>query len=187
MKKWGFLLFLSVGLGIAFVFIIPSFQKHAEIQEYHPNDTWEDEESSEDTQQKEITEDQIKQGDLLLVNSEHPADERGIKSDIINLSMDKELTQGYVLLDYDIYLSEDVARRFSEMVAAAQKEGVSHFLVSSGFRDFEEQRELYEERGAAYALPAGHSEHNLGLALDVGSTQTSQFHMLNHQMKFSVF
>lgn len=25
--------------------------------------------------------------------------------------------------------------------------------------------------GADYALPAGHSEHNLGLALDVGSTQ----------------
>ena len=43
--------------------------------------------------------------------------------------------------------------------------------MSSGYRDFKEQRKLYEEMGSDYALPAGYSEHNLGLSLDVGSTQ----------------
>ena len=45
------------------------------------------------------------------------------------------------------------------------------FLMSSGYRDFKEQSKLYKEMGSDYALPAGYSEHNLGLSLDVGSTQ----------------
>ncbi len=31
---------------------------------------------------------------------------------------------------------------------------------------------LYQEMGAEYALPAGYSEHNSGLSLDVGSSLT---------------
>jgi D-alanyl-D-alanine carboxypeptidase len=57
------------------------------------------------------------------------------------------------------------------MIGAAEKEGVRHFSINSGFRDFDEQNVLYQEMGSDYALPAGHSEHNLGLSLDVGSTQ----------------
>ena len=43
--------------------------------------------------------------------------------------------------------------------------------MSSGYRDFKEQSKLCKEMGSDYALPAGYSEHNLGLSLDVGSTQ----------------
>ena len=57
------------------------------------------------------------------------------------------------------------------VVDAAGKDGVQHFLMSSGYRDFKEQSKLYKEMGSDYALPAGYSEHNLGLSLDVGSTQ----------------
>ena len=57
------------------------------------------------------------------------------------------------------------------VVDAAGKDGVQHFLMNSGYRDFQEQRQLYEKMGSDYALPAGYSEHNLGLSLDVGSTQ----------------
>lgn len=57
------------------------------------------------------------------------------------------------------------------MIEGAEKDGVLHFLISSGYRDAEEQSRLYQEKGADYALPAGHSEHNLGLSLDIGSTQ----------------
>ena len=49
--------------------------------------------------------------------------------------------------------------------------GLRHFMINSGYRDNKEQSQLYKEMGADYALPAGHSEHNLGLALDIGSTQ----------------
>lgn len=44
-------------------------------------------------------------------------------------------------------------------------------MINSGYRDNKEQGQLYKDMGADYALPAGYSEHNLGLALDIGSTQ----------------
>jgi D-alanyl-D-alanine carboxypeptidase len=76
-----------------------------------------------------------------------------------------------VLLDHSIRLTPSLAQKFTTMIEAAQKDGVNRFAITSGYRDEKEQRELYEEMGPDYALPAGYSEHNLGLALDIGSTQ----------------
>ncbi|MGM1047708.1 MAG: VanY-A/VanY-F/VanY-M family D-Ala-D-Ala carboxypeptidase [Bacillota bacterium] len=166
MKKWGFLLVFA--LFLVFIFnILPISQDKVEDQIYEQNDNT----ATENTQKVEITEEQIYQGNLLLVNSEYAVQQAGIKSDIINLFTHKELTTGYQLLNSEIKLSEEIAEKFSEMIAAAEEDGVSNFLISSGYRDFDEQNRLYEEMGADYALPAGHSEHNLGLSLDVGSTQ----------------
>jgi len=45
---------------------------------------------------------------------------------------------------------------------------VGSFFVTSGFRDFYRQQELYVEAyNHLYVLPAGHSEHQLGLAADI--------------------
>lgn len=118
-----------------------------------------------------IAMDQIYEGNLLLVNKKHPLHKGAVQSDVINLWDQKELVQGYGLLDTTIRLSQSVARQFSRMVEAAAEDGVKHFMISSGYRDTEEQQQLYEEKGAEYALPPGHSEHNLGLSLDIGSTQ----------------
>ncbi|MGM0827653.1 MAG: VanY-A/VanY-F/VanY-M family D-Ala-D-Ala carboxypeptidase [Bacillota bacterium] len=170
MKKWGFLL-LVVCLGLTFVYIKPIFEPKVELQN---DDQYENDKADRRTSeniQKEIAEEQIYQGNLLLVNIEYPVHPESIKSDVINLSAHNELTKSYGLLNSEIYLSEDVARKFSEMIAAAKKEGVRNFSITSGFRGFEEQSVLYQEMGSDYAMPAGHSEHNLGLAIDVGSTQ----------------
>jgi D-alanyl-D-alanine carboxypeptidase len=166
MKKWGFLLvFASI---LVFIFkILPISQDKVEDQIYEQNDNT----APENSQKIEITEEQIHQGNLLLVNSEYAVEQAGIQSDIINLFTHKGLTAGYQLPNNEIKLSEEIAEKFSEMIAAAEEAGVSNFLISSGYRDFDEQNRLYKEMGADYALPAGHSEHNLGLALDVGSTQ----------------
>ena len=171
MKKWGFLLLLC--LCLTFINIEPFFKQKEEIQSYeqYENGKVADRRTSENLQKVEITKEQIYQGNLLLVNSEYRVHPKSIKSDIINLSTHYKLTKGYSLLDSEIYLSEDIARRFSEMIAAAKKEGVRQFSITSGFRDFDEQSVLYQKMGSAYALPPGYSEHNLGLALDVGSTQ----------------
>lgn len=173
MKKWVFLLFLVLCLGFAFFNKESSFQDKAEVQRYEKNnnDYLDNSETSESFQTIEITKEQVFQGNLLLVNNEYPIHQESIKSDVINLFKHKELTKGYGLPDIEIKLSEDVAHKFSVMIAAAEKEGVHHFLINSGFRDFDEQSVLYQEMGSDYALPAGHSEHNLGLSLDVGSTQ----------------
>ena len=172
MKKWGFL-FLLLCLCLTFIKIEPFFEQKEEIQsdEQYENSNLADKRISKTLQKKEITEEQIYQGNLLLVNSEYHVHPKSIKSDVINLASHNELTKGYGLLNSEIYLSEDIARRFSEMITAAEKEGVRNFSITSGFRDFNEQSILYQKMGSDYALPAGYSEHNLGLSLDVGSTQ----------------
>ncbi|MFI8685788.1 VanY-A/VanY-F/VanY-M family D-Ala-D-Ala carboxypeptidase [Rossellomorea sp. NPDC077527] len=165
MKKWGFLFCL---LSCAYLtFSTTILEPKVEIQKVDE----EDKSTAKKIHKKEITEKQIHQGNLLLVNQEYPVEQESIKSDIINLFSHSELTRGYGLMDSNIYLSKDIAIEFSNMIAAAKKEGVRHFSITSGFRDFEEQSVLYQEIGSDYALPAGFSEHNLGLSLDVGSTQ----------------
>lgn len=127
--------------------------------------------SSGNIKKVEIPVEQIYQGNLLLVNSKHPVHNESIKSDVINLNVRKELVKGYRLFNSETYLSEDIANKFSDMVLEAEEDGVSSFLITSGYRSFDEQSKLYKEMGSIRALPAGYSEHNLGLSLDVGSTQ----------------
>ncbi|MCC3646905.1 VanY-A/VanY-F/VanY-M family D-Ala-D-Ala carboxypeptidase [Cytobacillus oceanisediminis] len=169
MKKWGFL--LVVCLGLTFVNVDSFFEPEVKIQNNDQLESDIEDTGSIEQIQEEITEEQIYQGNLLLVNSEYPVHPESVKSDVINLSEGNEWTKGYGLLNSEIYLSEDVEREFSEMIAAAEKEGVRNFSITSGFRGFEEQSVLYQEMGSDYALPAGYSEHNLGLSLDVGSKQ----------------
>ncbi|WP_028549448.1 D-Ala-D-Ala carboxypeptidase VanY [Paenibacillus sp. UNC451MF] len=118
-----------------------------------------------------IAKDQVYKGKLVLVNKKYAVHEEGIQSDVVRLFSHKELIKGFALLDNTIRLSQDVTKSFGEMVEAADKDGVRHFMISSGYRNEDEQDELYQEMGSDYALPAGNSEHNLGLSLDIGSTQ----------------
>jgi len=173
MKKWGFLVALVICLIFTFVNKETSLQDKVEIQTYKKinNAKLDNGEISESFQTKSITKEQVYQGNLLLINKKYPVHKESIKSDVVNLFTHKELIKGYELLDTKIELSEDVARKFSKMIVAARKEGVRHFTINSGFRDFDEQNALYQEMGSDYALPAGRSEHNLGLSLDVGSTK----------------
>ncbi|MFD2210008.1 VanY-A/VanY-F/VanY-M family D-Ala-D-Ala carboxypeptidase [Virgibacillus halophilus] len=177
MKKLGFLILLLLCLFLIFMYKGSFFESNTnlpnvEVQKYdqHENDEAADRESSENSKQVDVKEEQIYQGNLLLVNKKYPVHQKSIKSDVVNLYAHNDLVKGYGLLERT-YLSEDIAHKFSDMMAAAGKEGVSNFFITSGFRDFDEQHKLYEEKGSDYALPAGYSEHNLGLSLDVGTTK----------------
>ncbi|PHD61185.1 D-Ala-D-Ala carboxypeptidase VanY [Bacillus toyonensis] len=168
MKKWVFIsLFLLCTVCVAF-YISPSFQKEIDVKIAEKDNKA----KSTNTEKIEITEEQVYKGNLLLVNKDYPVKKDSIRSDIINVAQNSELVRGYGVLDRNIRLSKDIAKKFLNVIDAAEKESVNHFLISSGYRDFQEQRQLYEEMGSDYALPAGYSEHNLGLSLDVGSTQT---------------
>lgn len=168
MKKWGFLLVILLLLGYKTI-----KQKAEMAQDYQNNEHNQAQEgtSQEQYQTIKIAQDQVYQGNLLLVNKENPVHQDGAKSDVVNLSEHEELVNGYRLLDTNIHLSESVAQTFLKMVNAAKKDKVRHFIINSGYRNSEEQSQLYEEMGSDYALPQGYSEHNLGLSLDIGSTQ----------------
>lgn len=118
----------------------------------------------------DINESQIYQGDLLLANNTYPIKQTSIKEDIVPLSAIAELRTQFGTNIVSISLSKEAGLQFSKMMEDANKDGLLHFSVNSGFRDFEEQAKLYKEMGSSYALPPGYSEHNLGLSIDVGST-----------------
>lgn len=120
----------------------------------------------------DVTKEMVYQGDLLLVNKDHPVP-KGLhpESEAVSLIRNAELIDGFGVLDNKVQLSPRMADRFAAMVQAAGEEGIHHFLISSGYRDEQKQDELYRQMGARLALPAGYSEHNLGLSLDIGSSQ----------------
>ncbi|MGE7950479.1 VanY-A/VanY-F/VanY-M family D-Ala-D-Ala carboxypeptidase [Lysinibacillus xylanilyticus] len=173
MKKRGFLLIFVICLGVTAFKIVPFFQGEKVVirNAYNENGVVEGTLSSGNIKKVEIPVEQIYQGNLLLVNSQHPVHNESIKSDVINLSAREELVKGYRVFNSETFLSEDIASKFSDMVLDAEEDGVSNFLITSGFRGLDEQAELYQEMGFNRAMPAGYSEHNLGLSLDVGSTQ----------------
>jgi zinc D-Ala-D-Ala carboxypeptidase len=119
-----------------------------------------------------VKKEQIYEGNLLLVDRGHAVPPEGGGEPAVNLFEHKELTKGFGLLDDTVRLSPDLTQKFEKMVSAAAKDGVDHFLINSGYRDEDEQNELYEQMGAERAMPAGHSEHNLGMSLDIGSSLT---------------
>ena len=126
--------------------------------------------SGETTKRVTVNEDQVREGDLVLINQAHPIPAGYVPDGLVNVYEEPGRAGRYALLDGSIRLPERLLRQFSDMVDAAAKDGVDHFIISSGYRDNEAQQALYEEKGADTALPAGHSEHNLGLSLDIGST-----------------
>lgn len=126
--------------------------------------------TQKETMRIDLRKEQTYEGDLVLVNQTHPLRGGSAPADIVNVYKSREYAGRFALLDGSIELPESLLGRFAEMVEAAAKDGVDHFMISSGYRDDEAQQALYEEKGSDYALPAGHSEHNLGLSLDIGST-----------------
>ncbi|MEH7383345.1 M15 family metallopeptidase [Bacillus sp. JJ1533] len=118
----------------------------------------------------DINENHIFQGDLLLVNNSFPIKQNSIIEDIVPLSAISEMRKQFGTSINSISLSKEAGLQFSKLIKAAKKDGLVHFSLNNGFRNFEEQAKLYKEIGSSYALPPGYSEHNLGLSIDVGST-----------------
>ncbi|WP_274650604.1 M15 family metallopeptidase [Paenibacillus humicola] len=124
-----------------------------------------------------VSRDQVYKGALLLVNKDHPVPEHDEDAGAaVLLYRHPELLKGFTLLDHSVRLSPGLAERFSVMAEAAAKDGVDHFMISSGYRDKSKQDQLYRQMGAEKAMPAGYSEHNLGLSLDIGSTLGEMSH-----------
>lgn len=160
MKKAGSIIFILFLLGLTVAFIV--LEPESDVRK--PSNT-----SGKST--IAIDRDHIYTGHLLLINHDHPVRKSGVMKDIIDLSENAFVSEGYGLSRSDIRLSEHVANEFSKMVKDAEKEGVGQFMVNSGFRTFEEQNRLYSQMGAEYAMPEGYSEHNAGIALDIGSSE----------------
>jgi len=106
------------------------------------------------------------QNSLVLVNKDSK-----LSLDSLSLiKLDRNWFQNVTLND-TFYVSEQMVDPLKDMFEAAKKDGINHFIINSAYRSAEEQAEIYQEKGSSYALPAGYSEHETGLAIDIGSIQ----------------
>lgn len=116
-----------------------------------------------------IEADQVHRGKLLLINAQSQLSAEGIAEDIVEFARDQATGAGFALENDTIMLSDEVLQALQKMLAAARQDGLEGFMLTSGYRSMEQQAMLYEQQGSDYALPAGYSEHNSGLAVDISS------------------
>ncbi|MDR0916378.1 MAG: D-alanyl-D-alanine carboxypeptidase family protein [Oscillospiraceae bacterium] len=110
---------------------------------------------------------------ILLVNPSHPLANEYVPHDLVNLYSLKN--RSYQLMRADIEIKKIVADAMQTMFAAAQKDGVDGFYITSGYRTRRRQIEIWNETTDGTAALPGTSEHETGLAFDVGSSENSDF------------
>ncbi|NLD59773.1 MAG: M15 family metallopeptidase [Clostridiales bacterium] len=103
-------------------------------------------------------------GAILLVNAENTLSPDYVPEALVNLY---EQRHSFRLASSDIRLTRDTYEAMERMFAAAEADNVNGFIVTSGYRTYERQREIYEQSEPGYAQAPGASEHQTGLAFDV--------------------
>lgn len=99
---------------------------------------------------------------LVLVNQGHPAP--APIDDAVPVSAFKQIA----LSRSNIEMQEITLKAAREMFAAAKAEGITDLVVTSGYRSFDRQEEIYNEaRDKSYVQRPGDSEHQTGLAIDI--------------------
>ena len=106
-----------------------------------------------------------KQDDILLVNRQHPLPANYQPQQLVHLYTEEN--KHFQLSRQDIYLSDHVFRAMEDMFAAAQRDGIEGFIITSGYRSQAEQNEIYSASNDGVAAAPGESEHETGLAFDV--------------------
>ena len=137
----------------------------------------------------EVKEADLFRGFLILVNYNHILPENYQPEEIVvtNDAVEGHTASGVVVTKAGLGYNRVAAEKLFEMTDYAwETDGISHFLLQSGYRDFGFQRALHQNKvqeyrnkgyGAAEAEKAAafwvarprESEHNTGLAMDISS------------------
>ncbi|MEG2322059.1 MAG: M15 family metallopeptidase [Bacilli bacterium] len=99
----------------------------------------------------------------MLVNKFNYLDETYKPNDIVNIP------EEYAYANHKI--KEEVYSQYKKMWKEAKKEGLT-LIVTSSYRDFDEQKKEYDAANDDYAAKPGFSEHQTGLALDIVTYDT---------------
>lgn len=111
-------------------------------------------------------------GSILLVNSENRLSADYVPEGLVNLY---EQRHSFRLANSNIYLTRTCYEAMERMFAAAEADNVNGFIVTSGYRDYARQAEVYAQSEAGKAQEPGASEHQTGLAFDVTAETNSGF------------
>lgn len=108
-------------------------------------------------------------GNLYLVNRTYVLDSEFEPGDLVHPNV--------LSAKGSITLRKEAAKALEDMFAAAEREGGYRLMAVSGYRSYQAQANIYKRKIAAvknereaqlYVAPPGASEHQLGLAMDIG-------------------
>ena len=111
-------------------------------------------------------------GNILLVNDTHRLDANYVPEGLVNLY---EQRHSFRLASTDIYLTRETYEAAERMFHAAEVDEVNGFIITSGYRSYARQGEVYAQSEPGKAQPPGASEHQTGLAFDVTTETSSGF------------
>jgi len=100
-------------------------------------------------------------GYLVLVNRQHAISPNS------NLLVPLSPPEIPVRTIVGMYLHPTARQAVADMFSSSRRAGFDGLFVTSGYRGYALQTELYGDGDDAYVLPPGHSEHHTGLAADI--------------------
>lgn len=99
---------------------------------------------------------------VLLVNAEHPLPEDYELGELVALIGTVPVSTN------EVEVAAEIVQPLRELFAGAEEAGLTGLYVTSGYRSYQRQEVLWEEAAdRSYVQPAGHSEHQTGLAVDL--------------------
>ncbi len=111
-------------------------------------------------------------GDILLVNDSHRLPKDYVPEGLVNLYQNRH---SFRLASSDICLTRETYEAAEKMFHAAEEQNVNGFIITSGYRSYDRQAEVYAESEPGKAQQPGASEHQTGLAFDVTAETNGGF------------
>ena len=103
-------------------------------------------------------------GRILLVNDTHRLTEDYVPEGLVNLYQQRH---SFRLASSEIMLTRQTYEAMEQMFHAAEEANMNGYIVTSGYRSYQRQAEVYAQSGAGKAQQPGASEHQTGLSFDV--------------------
>ncbi len=103
-------------------------------------------------------------GNILLVNEAHRLDADYVPDDLVNLYQQRH---SFRMASSEIYLTRPTYEAMEQMFHAAEEAGMNGYIVTSGYRSYQRQQEVYAASEPGKAQQPGASEHQTGLSFDV--------------------
>jgi D-alanyl-D-alanine carboxypeptidase len=107
------------------------------------------------------------------VNGANPLNEDDVPKSLVNLYEQKG--RHFQLAAVAIELDSAVFSAMNEMFAAANADGLEGFTITSGYRSYAGQVEVFAAQTDGTAVKPGTSEHQTGLAFDVTTRSDGDF------------
>lgn len=123
-----------------------------------------------------LSSDQVRKGDLLLVNGTYQYD-FDANSDINLVNIKETQTYDYPLSKEEFMVASHIMAPLDEMIRACDEAMGTHYTsISSAYRTLEYQQNVWQQMAdlygesysEKYVATPGYSEHHTGLAVDLG-------------------